>query len=81
MKSFTWRYKSRNLFGEITEIVEENNGVIIARYTNENLQGLYNPLVKIDTNRNKVHFLDEASFQGLTNYPQFDRGRACQIYK
>lgn len=80
-KSFTWKWKSKVLFGEITEIIESNEKFSICRYTSPALKGLYEPLIKFDLIRKKVHFLDEASFTGETNFPQFDpKGRNCNFF-
>lgn len=81
MKSFTWKNNGSVHFGEITEILENNNGVLIARYKTEKMFGFYNPLIKIDTNKKLIYFLTEDSFSGETNFPQFEsRGIKADIY-
>jgi uncharacterized protein YbcV (DUF1398 family) len=82
MKSFTWKNNKTVHFGEITEILENNNGILIARYKTEIMFGFYNPLIKIDTNRKLIYFLAEHSFNGETSFPQFEtRGIKAEIYK
>ena len=82
MKSFTWKNNKTVHFAEITEVEENNNGILIARYTTEKMFGFYNPLIKIDTNKNLIYFLTEESFKGETNFPQFEsQGIKVDIYE
>lgn len=69
-------------YATITEIDStEDNPIIYCRYTTPSTEGLYNPLVRIDTTRKMVYFLTERSFNGDIDIAEFTtRGTKINIY-
>lgn len=80
MKSFTWKYGKRTNFGEITEVVAENETLAVVRYKTDISD--CNPLLKIDKSKSLIYFLTEESSNGTFDFPLFEsRGIKAEIYK
>ena len=70
--SVNWKFEGKWHWGIITEIEGETSQGFYFRYQTETMDGLYNPIMKANKNKDRIYFLTEESSNGDIDFPEFE---------
>lgn len=78
--SIEWKNGKTWHQGWITEVDQECHPDIFVRYQTDTMLGMMEPLLKIDTVKERCYFLTERSVNADITFPEYERkGYPCKI--